>query len=326
MPKIPPARPSTHRATTRTTDRQIPASITIQPPGQERLKSLGVESLVLTTLSMAGRRLRDEAGQEVGALEFPATGDPRPRRLQATPGPGDDKAVLQYQYRVFYRDHVPAFEARSEAVGDHLDLAGLDFGVLQTVLDATDLPWGVIDSARLTLRYENWERTIALSPETPAGTTVSAVLGRAVSGVLTYQLQLYLRNRDIVTTDWIQVDCPHGRAAVQLRSPLGHSRTTVTVALDDGIDQAVVRMDYVLRDAQERSFPRLIRLDRASGVTSCDWVVPANADRPGALQVVRADVTTGGNTSQLALHAVGADPLPGSRVRVQVGARGVTVG
>lgn len=300
--------------------------LTISPPSAERLKMLEVDRLVVTALTLADHKLRDDARKEVSVLEFPADGDLRSRQLRGTFGKGDERAPLKYQYRVLYKDGTPGFAASGDETGNYFDLSKLDLGVLHAVLNGSALPWGVIDRASIALRQGDWAQDdIDLPPTSPFTTTVNKPLGRPLAGELSYQLTLNLTDGDTFESEWTPVPGFAGVGQVRLKSPLGTGTATVHVSLDDGVDKARVRLEIVLRGPTPRSFEQEIELDRAAGVLAFDWVVPVNSASQGAIRVVEAAVTVGGVPSRLKLASAGMDPLHNSKVAVHVGAGGVTV-
>ncbi|WP_431257987.1 hypothetical protein ACQ86G_26015 [Roseateles chitinivorans] len=303
--------------------------LTVSPPSAERLKALGVDRLVVTALTLAGHKLRDDARKEVSVLEFTAGGDLRSRQLRGTFSKGDERAPLKYQYRVVYQDGTPAFAASREDTENrnYLDLFGVDFGVLHATLRGQDLPWGVIDRASVALRLGDWEQEdIDLAATAPFETTVNVPLGQSSIGDLSYRLTLALTNGDTVEGDWTLVQGWRGTGAVRLASPWGGVARRVRLSLEDGADRARVRLETTLRGARPGVFRQEIELDRAAGPRSVDWTVPAGSGGPGALRVVEAEVSVGGKTSRLNVATAVLDPLPGGPVAVRVRATGVTVG
>src|SRR5262249_26572251 len=142
--------------------------LTVRPPNITYMKDRQVDRFVVTQLAFAGQKLLDSNGKEVASIEYPTTGtQPVNQTLNGVFGRDTKDKAVQYSYLVAYNDGTPPFRvpAISQTDNNYLDLGGVDIGVLSVSLDAVGLPWDVISSAKVDLRYGDWEKTIALKKD-----------------------------------------------------------------------------------------------------------------------------------------------------------------
>lgn len=291
----------------------VNVGLTVSPPSPSYLNERKVDRLVLTQLSYAGQKLLDDAGKDVTSIEFPANANPQPNKTyQGTFGKDTANPSIEYSYLVIYNDGTPSFRAptASQRDSNFLDLSSVDLGILNVSLSGMSLPWGVISSAQVVLKYGDWDGTVALTrSETPV--LFSKAFGKAMDQPLGYQLKLNLIAGAPVVSDLIQVPHMNGKADIALGSPLGNGTNWIQFQLDPGVQKAQLRVEYEFRNSgPARLFSQLIQLDANKDGGSFAWTVPSDADHPSVLRVTKARVTTAsGNADLTDLSAGKLDPV-----------------
>lgn len=271
----------------------VNVGLTIRPPNLDFLKARRVERFVVTQLKYADQTLLDASGKKVDSIEYFSKAQQQDSQTyNGTFGRNNRDKSIHYSYLVTYTDDTPAFrsEALSQTDNNYLDLGSVDIGVLSVSLNSIDLPWDVLSSAEVLLKYDNWQKVVALTKDgTPL--LVSQAFGQVMGKVMSYRLTLHPTSGAAVVSDDIAVPLVRGRAEITLRSPLGSRTGQIRFELDDAVNKAQLRTEYVLRGAgTDRVFSQLIVLDRAAKTNSYDWNVPVSDEKQGALRVVKARV------------------------------------
>ncbi|KAA0677166.1 hypothetical protein [Roseomonas genomospecies 6] len=290
------------------------ADVTVNPPSFGRMANQKVERFVVTQLSYANERLRDESGKEVTILEYvtptpqKAQGSqPLAPKLKGTFSKQSPNKDMEYEYLITYSDGTRSLQA-SGAVrnnGDdsrnrnYLNLSDVDLGVLSVKLDSTDLPWDIIGSAYVTLSYGDWEKRVTLV----RNEVISIVqpFGKAMEGMVGHQLTLNLNTGAPFVDIPRQRRLKDGNAEIILVNPLGDATYEVHVALDPGVTKAQLRMEYVFKSTgPDRTFVHTVTLDAATMKPNEPvWKVPGFRDIPSSFRVTRARVTTSAGATDL---------------------------
>lgn len=305
--------------------------LTVRPPSLDYLKVRSVERFVVTQLSYAKEKLRTKAGKEVNTLEYvpsvaPPPGPPTDPTLSGTFDRNTPDRSLEYSYLVAYTDGTPSLRvAANKQSGDdnYLDLGGVDIGILSVSLDGIDLPWDVIGSAKVDLKYGDWEKSVALKKDDKPLLVVKP-FGQAMTKPLTYKLTLNLTAGTPQVGPEITVTPVRGHADITLRNPLGDMLNPLAFGLDTAVTKAQLRVEYTLRSSgPDRIFDQLVQLDSTAAPTYI-WRVPVFSGFPAAFKVTKARVTTNGAAKDLTDLSGGTkDPVPQS-LSITVQADGIS--
>lgn len=279
--------------------------LTVRPPSIDYLKSRQVERFVVTQLSYCKEKLRNAEGKEVSTLEYLTDDKQQPpgRTLSGTFDKSITDKTLKYSYLVAYGDGTPSFHVdsiRQDGDENYLDLGGVDIGVLNVSLDGIDLPWDVISSARIDLRYGDWQTAVTVKRNDPPVRVVKP-FGAAMDRQLSYQVTLNLTAGAPHVGEKTRVSLVRGNADITLRNPLGNSICNINFSLDSGVSKAQLRAEYSLNNGSaSRVFNQLIQLDstKADGATA-SWKVPAFSAYPSTFRVTKARVTVDGSSTDL---------------------------
>ena len=291
----------------------VKVDLAVAAPNLSDLKNRQVDRFVVTQLSYGGQTLRDKDGDDVSSLEFQTDAkQPASNRYKGTFNKAAKDKNVRYSYLVTYADGTPSFQApvASQPDDNYLDLSSVDVGVLSVKLNAMDLPWDVISSAKVVLRYDTWEQTVPLSrDQTPA--QVSKPFGQTMDKTLTYRLTLALSTGESITGDATPVTLKNGRGDITFRSPLGDMVNPIGFELDSGVLKAQLRVEYTFRNSgPDRVFRQVIQLDSARDGGRATWKVPADSGKGCALRITKANVTTAAGSTALTNLAGGAiDPV-----------------
>ena len=293
--------------------------VTINPPNLAYLKARSIERFAITDLSYVKTQLFG-AGGPVTSMVYRPAADKNPDDLNLK-GTFDvripeDQRVLAYNYLVSYTDGTPPLQVKGLKLNgtNYLDLGGVDLGVLGVSLNGIDLPWDIIDSATVDLKYGDWHKKVALQKDTPA--FIAKPLGKSISEQLQYKVTLNPISGDPVEGEWVKTTPILGNADITLQSPLGNTVRTIKFALV-GATAATLRVEYTFKSQDaDRVFEQLIDLDAtATARAPFKWRVPALSGHPSSFRVITAIVDdneladpSGGNMAE-----VKADPL----IRVQ---------
>ncbi|HST79832.1 MAG TPA: hypothetical protein VLN58_15210 [Verrucomicrobiae bacterium] len=273
----------------------VNVNVTVRPPSADYLKSRNIASFVISDIRYAGQKLLDENKKEVTLLEFATNGSPvLSRTLSGTFGRNTPDRSLEYSYIVSYNDGTPAYHGATQKQSDdnYLDLAGVSLGVLSVNLNAIDLPWDVISSAKVDLSYGSWSTTKTLTNS--GSTTVTQVFGKDLTGPLTYKITLVPTTGAPIVGDSVQVTLNNGNADITLKNPLGNMTNPISFNLDNGVVKAMLRANYKFNsNGPDRVFTRVISLDSTAS-PSVTWTVPAQSDKSSSLEVTKATVWTSG--------------------------------
>jgi hypothetical protein len=277
--------------------------VTVAPPSVSYLKDRKVDRFVVTQIGYGNDRLRGDDNKEVSTLEFlTKVEQPTPKTLRGTFDLNTQK-FLEYSYLVAYDDGTPPYRVTSVkqtgADDKYLALSGVDIGVLSVTLSGIDLPWDVISSAKVDLKYGDWTKTIAL--KNGESTKVVQPFGRTMTEALTYKLTMNPK-----------VGAPHvgpettaklirGDADITLQNTLGDVLYTIHFDLGDGVTKAQLRVEYRMKSSgPDRVFSQMIQLDASKpDVAAFDWKVPAFSSYPPSFRVTKARVTADGATKDL---------------------------
>ncbi len=287
--------------------------LTVRPPTLPMMKERQIDRFVLTQLSYANEKLLDGQGSEVNTIEYASTDAPDTPRpsLTGTFDRQKRERVLQYSYLVTYQDGTPSLRVSDRTLknDNYLDLGAVDLGVLTVRLDGIDLPWGVIEGARVQLQYGDWQRTIVLDRSSETSPQVfSKPFGQMLDQPLSYQLTLNMVGGTVVVGERQSVPLRAGVAEVTLKSPLGSATQEISFELIDGVQKAMLRVEYVLRAAGgDRVFPQLVQLDASEHGGRWSWKVPGGSV-PATLRVQKARITTAAGSKDLSGPEV-FDPL-----------------
>ncbi|MGE8356708.1 MAG: hypothetical protein ACN6N0_09990, partial [Microvirgula sp.] len=218
-----------------------------------------------------------------------------------------DKSItdktLKYSYLVAYGDGTPSYHVdsiRQNGDENYLDLGGVDIGVLNVRLDGIDLPWDVISSARVDLRYGDWQTAVTVKRNDPPVRVVKP-FGAAMDKKLSYQVTLNLTAGAPHVGEETQVALVRGNADITLRNPLGDSIYNISFGLDSGVSKAQLRAEYSLNSGgTSRIFNQLIQLDNARpDSATATWKVPAFSAYSSTFRVTKARVTVDGSSTDL---------------------------
>lgn len=288
----------------------VNVGLTVRPPNLGFLKARQVDRFVVTQLKYADQNLLDANGRKVENIEYISAGPQKDSQTyRGTFGRNNQDRSIHYSYLVTYEDGTPSFrsQALNQTDNNYLDLGSVDIGVLSVSLNSIDLPWDVLSSADVLLRYGDWEKAVRL-PRDSAPLLISKAFGQAMDKVLSYRLTLNPTSGAPVTSENIAVPLVRGQAEITLRSPLGSRTSQIRFELDDAVNKAQLRTEYIFRgEGPDRVFYQLIQLDRAAKTSSYEWNVPVSDDKPGALRVVKARVN--GTTDLKDLSGGNVDPV-----------------
>ncbi|NHZ94175.1 hypothetical protein [Massilia sp. CCM 8734] len=291
----------------------VKVDLAVAAPDVAGLKNRMVDRFVVTELTYAGQKLRDETGTDVSSIEF-RTSEPQPvsKKYKGTFGKTSKDTHVRYSYLVAYSDGTPAYKASaaSQSGNNYLDFSGIDIGVLSVKLNAVDLPWDVISSAHVVLTYGDWQKSVALSrDQTPA--LISQAFGQAMDQQLSYQLTLNLTAGASVVGKATPVTLKNGQGEITFASPLGDMVNPIAFQLAPDVLKAQLRVEYIFRSSDaDRTFSQAIQLDSAKDGGQVVWKVPADSGKACALRIVKARVTTKTGTTDLTDLAAGKiDPV-----------------
>ena len=262
--------------------------VTVNPPDQARLAKMNVGRLVITQLTFDGQKLREKtsdskAGSEVSTLEFNALphGDRKDQLAQRLLlGTFDrrqsGKGVIKYSYLVSYTDGTPSFTVDNVTLDPqqcYVDLSAKDLGVLTTTLNGSDLPWGLLSSAKIELKYADWEGTETLTADKLVSLVVRP-LGRKIDQKLQYRLTLNCTSGAPFVGDWKEVT-PGPTTTLRLSNPIGDAICTINFVLGSGVTKAQIRVKYMMPAASgpARAFETMLVLQSA-GPQQKAWSVP----------------------------------------------------
>jgi hypothetical protein len=277
--------------------------VTVQPPSLNYLKHRKIDRFVVTQISYAGEKLRTPEGSEISVMEYNTTEDQKPgKTLSGTFSKLTPDKSLHYAYLVAYSDGTQPFRAavtRQDSGDNYLALSGVDLGVLSVSFDGMGLPWDLISSATVDLRYGDWTHRATLKKD--GKVFVVKPFGQAMTGKLTYTLTLNLAAGAPFVDDTKEVALKKGDAAIIVLNPLGDRTHTLTFGLAGDVSLAQLRLEYTLKGlGQDRIFTRTLTLDASKPETTAPtWKVPVFRDAPSSFRVVKARITAGGRTSDL---------------------------
>ncbi|NHZ93153.1 hypothetical protein F2P45_29695 [Massilia sp. CCM 8733] len=280
----------------------VKVDLAVAAPNVADLKKRMVDRFVVTELTYAGQKLRDETGTDVSSIEYQTSAQqPVSIRCKGTFGKTSKDTQVRYSYLVAYSDGTPSYKASaaSQSGNNYLDFSGIDIGVLSVKLNAIDLPWDVISSAHVVLTYGDWKKTVALSrDQTPA--LISQAFGQAMNQQLSYQLTLNLTAGASVVGDVTPVALKNGQGEITFTSPLGDMVNPISFQLDTDVLKAQLRVEYTFRNSgPDRVFSQAIQLDSARDGGQMEWKVPADSGKACALRIVKARVTTSTGSREL---------------------------
>ncbi|KAA0998452.1 hypothetical protein FVF58_44565 [Paraburkholderia panacisoli] len=292
----------------------IKVDLTVRPPNIDYMKTRQIDRFVVTQLTFAGQKLLNKDAKEVASIEYLMSKDqPNSEILNGVFGRDTKDKTIQYSYLVSYNDGTPPFRvsAASQTDNNYLDLGGVDIGVLSVSLDATGLPWDVISSAKVDLRYADWEKSIALKKDS-APVLITKPFGQTMSQPLSYKVTLTLTAGMPIVGEVVEVMPKHGHAEITLQNPLGNMIDPITFTLEAGVTKAQLRVEYTLRSSgtPDRIFNQLVQLDSSKDSGKFVWNVPRQSNRPPAMRVTKARVTSAAGVKDLTDLSQGAlDPL-----------------
>ena len=272
--------------------------LTVSPPSTSYLKARQVERFVVTQLAYCADKLRGTDGKEVSTIEYVADGEQKPSAtLSGTFQKSIADKSMEYSYLVAYKDGTPPYRASSikqSGTDYYLDLSGLDIGVLSVTLNGIDLPWDVISSAKVDLKYGDWQQSAIIHKDDKPVMVVKP-FGEAMTKPLTYRVTLTLTAGAPYVGEEIQVALVRGAADITLKNPLGD--TIYNIGFDmSGVTKAQLRVAYTMKSGgADRVFNQMIQLDSAkSETTQAAWKVPGFGAFPSSFRVLKARVTADG--------------------------------
>lgn len=273
--------------------------VTVRPPNKLYLTGRNVERFVVTAVTYAKQKLRDSTGGEVSVLEYLATDAQKPSStLKGTFDKKTPDKVIEYEYLVAYGDGTPSYRGAGQQTNNYLDLGSVDLGVLNVTVDGAGLPWDVVNSATVDLKYGDWTKRVTLrNGDKPA--VVVQPFGKAMTDKLTYKVTLNLTAGAPFTSEEVSVPLVRGNADLTLPNPLGDRTCAIDFSLDPAVTKAQLRTEYVFKGAgADRVFKQLIQLDATSHPTA-SWKVPGFVESPGTFRVAKARVTVDGKAVDL---------------------------
>jgi hypothetical protein len=292
----------------------IRVDLTVRPPNIDYMKARQIDRFVVTQLSFAGQKLLNKDAKEVASIEYLMTKDqPNSEILNGVFGKETKDKTIEYSYLVAYSDGTPPFRVSgaSQTDNNYLDLGGVDIGVLSVSLDATGLPWDVISSAKVDLKYADWEKSIALKKDS-APVLITKPFGQMMGQPLSYKVTLTLTAGMPIVGELVQVTPKRGHAEISLQNPLGNMIDPITFSLDAGVTKAQLRVEYTLRSSgtPDRIFNQLVQLDSSKDSGKFVWNVPRQSDKRPAMRVTKVRVTSAAGTKDLTDLSEGTlDPL-----------------
>ena len=293
--------------------------LTVNPPNMQLLKDKRIDRFVVTNLSFDGDTLVEEKtdgarGAETNTIEYvatTATGSNQPAQSKLI-GTFDinkqTQGVVKYAYLVAYNDGTKSYQSpvkTSPPQNYYLDLSDADVGVLSLTLDGSLLPWGVLSSASIDLKYPaagGWDTSVTLTPNEKTKLIVKP-FGKPIDLKLGYRVTALLTAGDPSEGPWIEID-PLASNVVKIASPLpfGQSKAQINFALDAGLKKGQIRASYKLsKDGRSYEWPTMVSLEE--GKVAPAWEVPLSVSGDkGKLHFVRARVTdASGGTKDLPL-------------------------
>lgn len=291
----------------------ISVDLTVRPPNLTFMKARQVDRFVVMQVAYAGEKLLSADNKEVSSIEYTVDAkQPENQTLKGTFGRNTKDKTIQYGYLVAYTDGTPPFRvpAASQTDNNYLDLGGVDIGVLSVSMDGMSLPWDVISSAKVELKYGEWEKTVQLKPET-VPVLVTKPFGQPMDKTLAYRVTLTLTTGAPVVGEYVEVMTQRGMAEITLPNPIGNMIDPITFTLETGVTKAQLRVEYTFRgNGPDRIFNQLIQLDSAKDNGRYVWNVPRQSESSPALRVTKARVTTAAGNKDLTDLSGGAlDPL-----------------
>ena len=269
--------------------------VTVNPPNLGYLKARAIDRLAITDLSYLKTQLFGANGP-VSTMTYKPRADTNVDdvKLKGTFDvriPTEDR-VLSYNYLVSYTDGTPSWQVKGLKLSgtNYLDLSGVDLGVLSVTLSGIDLPWDIVDSATVDVKYGDWHKKVALKQD--ASAFIAKPFGKPITGPLQYKVTLNPISGDPVEGEWIQVTPDRGNADISLQNPLGNMVRTLKFALVDGATAATLRVEYTFKSQDaDRVFEQLIDLDStATSRAPYKWRVPALSGHASSFRVVTAIV------------------------------------
>jgi hypothetical protein len=274
--------------------------LTVAPPAGEFMKTRKVSRFVVTELAFGKKKLvRKSSGKEVGQLEYKIADNAiGSETLAGTFANTDPERVVGYSYLVGYTDGTKSFQSKptSQTNQYQLDLAGTDLGVLAVTLNAIDLPWDVLSSARVDLTYGAWQTTEMIKKD-DAPHVVVKPFGEPITKELKYKLTLNLTAGAPIVIPETVVPLENGEAVVRLPSPFGTSTYRVNFDIDSQVSKALLKVEYKMAVATgaARVFSETIRLDSAN--PKVIWTVPRSDTDNDTFEVVKGKVTDTDNAN-----------------------------
>lgn len=281
--------------------------LVLTPPSKTVLTALQVDALTISRIEYGGQSLTDKTAErnEVHALAFrPASEDYGAVTLEGTfdSRKKDSRKVL-YSYVVTYADGSQPYKV-AEASADEdnqVYFSGADLGVVYATFLGSDLPWGVVDEAQVTVKYEDdFTRQFSLK-EKSLPFSLAKPIGRKVDRPIQYRLVLVLKNNGgtiLYPADGESfVPAPIAGDAdpkIYLKSGISHGNRNYTFSLSGSdVERAQIRASYTLpvEGAHSRVFDTTITLSKG-GASSYVWQVPAPSvvagDDSPALRIIKA--------------------------------------
>jgi hypothetical protein len=271
----------------------FPVRVTVNPPNLPYLKARSISRFAVTDLSYVKKQLSGDSGP-VTMMEYKTSSDTDPASVTLK---GDfdakipeDQRALSYNYVVAYADGTPSLQVKARELKDsYLDLAGVDIGVVSADLDGVDLPWDVIDSATVVVKYGAWEKKVTLTKDSP-DVFVAKPFGKPITDHLKYKLTVNPTSGDPVEGKWTEVTPLYGHADITLPNPLGDTKNSISFRLAGGVSTATLRVEYTFKSADaDRVFEQIIDLD-ASTAKTFTWRVPALSNHASPFRVISANV------------------------------------
>lgn len=290
--------------------------VTVNPPNLAYLKARAIDRLAITDLSYVKTQLFGTSGPVTTMTYKPGADgnvdDVKLKGMFDVRIPSDQR-VLSYNYLVSYTDGTRSLQVKGLKLSgtNYLDLSSVDLGVLSVSLSGIDLPWDIVDSATVDVKYGDWHKKVALQKDAPA--FIAKPFGRPIAGPIQYKVTLNPISGDPVEGEWMQVTPDRGNADISLQNPLGNMVRTLKFALVDGATAATLRVEYTFKSQDaDRVFEQLIELDSsATSRAPFKWRVPALSGHASSFRVVTAIVNdnemtdpSGGNLAE-----VKTDPL-----------------
>ncbi len=299
------------------------ADVVVRQPTDTEMSKRKVDRFVITQLSYAKEKLRDDMGKEVSVIEFvapkaakatdakatgakasnvPAAAQELPKKLKGTFSKTAPSKDLEYSYLVAYSDGTPSLQGSGALTGkdgrsvNYLDLGSVDLGVLCVTLDGKFLPWDIISSATAKLSYGDWEKQIVIPKDDEV--TVVQPFGRTMDKPVSYQLTLTLATGAPFVDIVRQAPLTSGTTEIILGNPVGNAIYNVTASLND-VTKAQLRLQYVFKGSgPDLTFARVVTLDASKpSVSDPIWKVPGTHGTPSSFRVLKARLTTAAGTS-----------------------------